>query len=838
LIPSANHKLVALPAIAWKSVVLLFVGSGCAALIYEVVWFHLLRLVIGGSSLSLGILLSSFMGGMCLGSWALARLVPPTIHPLRVYAALELAIGVIGATLPWWLPVVSEWYLSVADESLTGISARAVVAAIAVLPPTVMMGATLPAVARWVKSTPEGLSQLGVFYGANIFGAVLGCLLAGFVLLPTTDTVISSYVAAAINAVVAAIAWLISLWSPYEAVADDGPTLRSDGRPIPGASWAAFLIIALSGFAALGAEVVWTRLLAMLFGSTVYTFAIILAVFLVGLGLGSTLSAKFVKRIHRPFLWLALAQLAVTCLAVYANGIITWFVPYWLPPDVRDTSDAYWVFWHDSLRTALSVLPSAFCWGASFPLALAAAGQGQRDTGRLVGQVYAANTLGAIFGALVASSLLIPSIGSHQAQRALALASASAAVVAMAMTSWRPVAGSSTRPALRAKQAVAADVAPTRYLTSIGVVVVMIVAAAAVRAIAPPPFGLFGRSLHPGLWQHYEHLFEREGRTTSVVVQRHKATGYRFICIGGKVEASNIPPDLRCQRLLGHLAALFHPAPKRTLTVGMGTGTTAGCFVLHPELEENVICEIEPVVPMASRIHFAKENNSVVDNERTTLHFDDARHYLAIADEDEKFDIITSDPINSWIRGAAALYSVEHFERCERRLNPGGIVVQWIPLYEKDLITAKCELATFLSVFPHATLWTSWSDRDGEDLRHDIIAVGQLEPVKLDLAEIERRIRANPAVRAALAEVNLATIPELMAQYAAHSGDVQSWIAGAPLNRDRSLRLEYLAGMSMRLYIADQIFDDMIKHRRYPDDVLVNDERYEREIRRRMERVE
>ena len=134
-----------------------------------------------------------------------------------------------------------------------------------------------------------------------------------------------------------------------------------------------------------------------------------------------------------------------------------------------------------------------------------------------------------------------------------------------------------------------------------------------------------------------------------------------------------------------------------------------------------------------------------LEDPRTTVHYDDARHFLATTDE--KFDVITSDPINSWIHGTAALYSMEYFDLCKQHLNPGGVVVQWIPLYEKDLATAKCELGTFLEAFPHATLWTSWKTRDGADLRHDIIAVGQLEPTTLDLAEIDRRIQSNAKLK-------------------------------------------------------------------------------------------
>lgn len=800
--------------IVWCLVAALFVASGTAALIYEVTWFHLLRLVIGGSWLSLGILIASFMGGMCLGSLLLPRLVSTQWHPLRVYAALELAIGVMGGTLPAWLPQLSEWYLGVADESLTGASARAAVAAVALLPPTMCMGATLPAVARWVRGTPEGLARLGVFYGANTFGAVLGCLLAAFVLLPASDAVQTSYFAAAMNAAAAGGAWLLSLAVRYDAVeeASEARSPAADNAPV-----VVLVVIALSGLTALGAEVIWTRLLAMLFGATVYTFAIILAVFLAGLGIGSTVAARLVPRVKSPLRSLAFTQLAIACLVPYANFVISRVVPFWERPMVVETAEVYRIFAHDTLRASLALLPAAVAWGASFPLALAAAGHGRKaghefgDAGRLVGQVYAANTLGAIFGSLATSAFLVPWIGLQHAQQILALAAGLASLLAFCAA---------------AKEHGKTAAGPLKFAP-------LAIAVAAALLVVVPPVGMFGRSMRPHLWNEpYTELFHQDGRSATVSVQQHQQMDFRAMCIGGKIEASNLKLDLRCQRMLGHLPALLHPAPKKILVVGMGTGSTAGCFTLHGEVESITICEIEPVVCEAAGRFFAAENHRVLEDARTTVHFDDARHFLATTDE--KFDIITSDPINSWIHGAAALYSREHFELCKRHLNPGGIVVQWIPLYEKDIDTAKCELATFLEAFPNATLWTSWRTGDYVETLHDIIAVGQLEPRPLDLADIDRRTSATEKLTAALEAVDLATIPSLMAQYAGRGDNLQPWLAGAEINRDLSLRLEYLAGLSLWVKQSEAIFDEIAAYRRYPAGILRNDEPYEADIRQRL----
>src|SRR5678809_806892 len=196
------------PAVAQRwlpALLLLFIGSGCAALIYEVVWFQLLQLSIGSSAVSLGVLLGIFMGGMCLGSLLLPRYIKPDQHPLRVYAYLELGIGLCGLIVLFAVPVVGDLYTKIAGTGQANLFLRAIVAAIMLLPPTLLMGATLPAIARWVEATPSGVAWLGFFYGGNIAGAVLGCLLAGFYLLRVFDMATATYVAVAFNLAVAAI---------------------------------------------------------------------------------------------------------------------------------------------------------------------------------------------------------------------------------------------------------------------------------------------------------------------------------------------------------------------------------------------------------------------------------------------------------------------------------------------------------------------------------------------------------------------------------------------------------------------------------------------------------
>ena len=343
------------------ALLLLFVGSGCAALIYEVVWFQLLQLTIGSSAVSLGVLLGTFMGGMCLGSILLPRWISASHHPLKVYAYLELGIGLIGIFVLFGMPALTGLYTSIAGTGVIGILLRGLAAAICLLPPTLLMGATLPAMARWVKTTPEGVSWLGFFYGGNIAGAVLGSLTAGFYLLRVHDMLIATFAAVSLNVLVAAIALIISRTAPYEVAVEQSGAVEQ-----PKGAWAIYVAIGISGMTALSAEVIWTRILSLLYGGTVYTFALILAVFLFGLGIGSSVGSALARNMARPRLALAWVQMLLAGAIAWSAYMLTQSLPYW-PIDPSTSSSPWFTFQLDLVRSLWAMLPAAILWGASFP---------------------------------------------------------------------------------------------------------------------------------------------------------------------------------------------------------------------------------------------------------------------------------------------------------------------------------------------------------------------------------------------------------------------------------------------------------------------------------------
>jgi spermidine synthase len=776
----------------------LFVGSGCAALIYEIVWFQLLELVIGSSAVSLGVLLGTFMGGMCLGSLLLPRFVSATHHPLRVYAVLEAGIGVFGLLVLALVPLAGGAYIATAADGMMGVVLRAVVCGVCLIPPTLLMGA------------PAGVSWLGFFYGSNIAGAVFGCLIAGFYLLRVHDMATATYVAVVINASVAAIGWMLARRAAHapQSSADRAPPSWSAVR-----APAVYVAIALSGMSALGAEVVWTRILSLMLGASVYTFSIILAVFLIGLGLGSSGGAFLARSSVRPRVALMWTQLLLTAGIAWTAFMLSDSLPRW--PINPSLSPNPWItFQLDLFRSLFAVLPPALLWGASFPLAIAAVVSKDVDAGRIVGRVYAANTVGAIVGAILFSVAVIPDLGTQRAERLLIALAVASALVVLGSLVWPK---RSTPAGNRTDDAAADGSAVLTMPEWIAVAAALVGALVLARGVSKVPDGLvaYGRFL-PTYTSEPNYLYVGEGMNSSIVVSE-LANGVRNFHVAGKVEASTEPQDMRLQRMLGHISALLHPNPQSVLVVGFGAGVTAGSFVLHPGIKRIVICEIEPLIPEVVSQYFRKVNYDVTKDPRVEIVYDDARHFILTTKE--KFDVITSDPIHPWVKGAATLYTKEYFELVKRHLNPGGVITQWVPLYESHLDVVKSEVATFVNVFPNGTVWSN--DISGKG--YDVVLAGRLDPTPIDVDALQARLDRPDHLNVAqsLREVGFQSALSLLSTYAGQGPDLAPWLVGAELNTDRNLRLQYLAGFGLNSYQNASIYDDMLRYRRYPDRLFV-----------------
>ena len=784
------------PARFFPLLLLLFAASGCASLIYEIVWYQLLQLAIGATAVSMGFLLATFMGGLCIGSLGLPRMRLGSTHPLKVYGMLELGIGALGVLALWCLPLIDRVYFAGAEHGLPGMVLRGLVSAVVMLPPTILMGASLPAIVRWIKATPRGVSWWGFLYGGNTVGAVLGCLIAGFYLLRLYNMAVATYFAAAMNVAIALVSFWVVSRTPAELAAEASAEAEAAPWPLDASAagqpnWPVYALTAVSGACALGAEVVWTRLMGMLLGSTVYVFSIILAVFLAGLAIGSTVGSSVGRR--RPRLALGICQICLALGIAWTAYMIADSLPYW-PINPLLTISPWHTFQLDMARCLWAILPPTLLFGASFPLALAAVAKHGEDPGSVVGRVYAANTLGSIVGALAVSLALVPWIGTQNCERLLLLLSAASALLVLVPY------------VVQHKSTAVASL----------IAVSMAAAGLLARGVDAIPGALiaYGRRIAISA-PNSTLLYTIEGRNSSVAITRWN-DGATEIDVNGHVEATTEIYDMKLQRMVGHLPALLHPHPKSVLGIGFGAGVSAGTFTRYPGIEHITVCEIEPVIPPTSTRFFGKQDYEVYNNPKTHVVFDDARHYLMTTTD--KFDVIASDPLDVFVKGTAAIYSEEYFEAVKRHLNPGGMFSLYVPLYESDERTVRSELATFFEAFPYGTVWANTINGRG----YDMVFMGQLEPLHVNVDEIHQRLQsANYSLAAeSLREVGVGSALELLGTYAGQRSDLGEWTRGAEINRDIDLRLQYIGGWGINSALEDFIYRRMLSYRRGWGDVF------------------
>jgi len=491
----------------------------------------------------------------------------------------------------------------------------------------------------------------------------------------------------------------------------------------------------------------------------------------------------------------------------------------------------------------------------------------------MVGGLYATNTVGAIIGSLAFSMLVIPQMGTQWGQRLIIIIAAVSSLAAFA-----PFLVLRQREKKKRKKT---DRSRTSYRRKLaGALVSLAVVVLLVAKVSPVPWVAvaFGRYTSrwvekcvPGIVKEQDVpldifrnpesrycVFMGEGMNVSVAVTK-STTGFLFFHGAGKVQASTNLLDMRLQRMLGHLSVLTRTNPddaKDVLVVACGAGVTAGSFIPYPNIERITICDIEPLVPkkvtpMFGNVNYhivdgiAKENPHMVEGKEVRVVYDDGRHYIRTLPKDKKFDIITSDPIDPWVKGCAALNTVEYYEACKEHLKPGGLVTLWIPIYESDNETIRSVISTFFQVFPNGMLFTN----DKVDQGYDAVLLGQVEPFRIDLDKLSERLN-NPdyaQVKQSLMDVGFGAVSasefrwdpvewgdagiDLMARYAGRAADMKGWMANAQINTDRNLRLQYLAGMSVNSYMEAEILNGIMKYYRFPDDIFIGSSQHIEEMK-------
>jgi len=777
-----------------RLVYLLFLLSGGTALVYQVTWVRDLSLIFGASFQATSIVLASFMAGLALGGFCLGRLVGRMRRPLAVYAGLELGVAVFALALPTLLQGVDSLYVAAALEA-GGVTPalnllRVLLAFGALVVPTFFMGATLPALTQLMVSSHDEMSDcMAWLYGLNTLGAVGGTLFSAFISIPAIGVSRTQFLAVAVNVGIAVLALAIDRSLParsgLEAKAAAAREPGSPGAIAPLTSaWVwptrlAFWGTAVSGMCALALEVLWTRGIATTVGSTIYSFAVMLAAFLVGIWLGSWLHAVFpFRRVPES------VQLGMTLVLI---GLLSFGTSHVIPalPELMVHLN---VFLYDDptrvrggatllLSFAVMLVPTLFM-GMAFPLASEARARLRVGFGRSVGDTLALNTLGSIIGSLAAGFVLIPLFGLQRSMVLAATVSLAYGVVVLgaAAAAWQP-----------------------RHQPWVAVATLVAVCTAFTLPVTARPWDLSALGafqsdrLHTYVGAGNEvdmaHqltglrlLYYREGRGSTVSVLERR--GNRTLVVSGRAVATDIPPDMQHELLLGHLPVLLHPAPRSALVVGLGAGITLGGVAAHEEIETLKLVEIESAVVEAAAF-FSHANDNVLEDPRLEIVIQDGRNFLKTSPD--QFDVITADPIHPWIAGSSYLYTAEYFRMASTHLRTGGVMCQWLPAYGMSQANFRSVVASFATAFPHTTLWLA---------SYDALLIGSDAPLQVDLALLARRL-AQPRVARQLALVGLDTPLAFLSEFALDSEAVHAYAAGAVINSDDNLYLEYSSPLHM-----------------------------------------
>ncbi|MEA2490118.1 MAG: spermidine synthase, partial [Acidobacteriota bacterium] len=711
------------------------------------------------STLASAAVLAVFMGGLGAGGLFLGRYAERHARPLALYAHLELAIAASAALTPLLIVLVRRLYLATGGSAAMGMPAatllRLALTLLVLGIPTVLMGGTMPAAARAIATREDlGRRELGTLYGLNTLGAVTGTLLATFILLETFGNRATLWLAALANVLVALTALLLARREEQATGATEEEATASTGSR-------RFVLAAAAavGFAFMLMELVWYRMLAPLLGGTTFTFGLILAMALLGIGLGGVAYTLRKNAVATASAFGLTCALEALLLAIpYALGDRLAVLALLLRPLGAGLGfGGYLAGW--AAITFVVVFPTAFLSGLQFPMLVSLLGRGRPGVATDLGMAYAWNTAGSIAGSIAGGFGLLPILSATGTWRA--------AVLVLVVTA----------------------IAASRR--SVAVVAAAILAVLAICATGPTaawrhtPIGAGRVELETLTRNSVENLLHAQRRTTVWEVDGVEsslaladADGYAFI-VNGKSDG-HATVDGGTQVMGGLVPAALHPDPRRALVVGLGTGSTAGWLGSIPSMERVDVYEIEPAI---RRIAAAcvDVNRNVLANPKVHVAYGDARE-LVLTNR-QHYDIISSEPSNPYRAGIASLMTVEFYDGAARRLAPGGIFAQFLQAYEIDSATLRVVYATLGSVFPNVETW--------ETKRGDLLLVGSMQPVTYDVARLRERFAQEPYRSAARNVWRATSLEGVLAHYAAGPATALALASDARANTDDRAVLEY-----------------------------------------------
>ena len=763
-----------------------FLLSGASSLVFETLWTRDLTLVFGATIPAIATVLGVFMAGLALGSAVGGRLSKRIADLPRAYALAEAAIGGYALLVPGLLGLLPSLharahFLFHSSPALLSVT-RLVATALVLLPPTTLMGTTLPLLSRYFveragKHARVGRS-VGALYAWNTLGAVVGTFVGGFALLPSIGKHATNLTAALTNLVLATAVLAIGRYG--RRASTEEPTLEEQAAaldlevpaeaPVLSPRLRALVLgaFAVSGATAMTCQVLWNRALAIVIGSSVYSFTLILLAFLIGLAAGAAILGPLSTRSRRPLVWLGAIHLGVGATVLVSYEIIDKLPGTFLALLRGGTFSVEGVIMCQFVLALLALLPPTLAMGGVLPITMSLVSRGKDDVGRDVGQAYALNTVGAIVGSVAAGFVVLPLVGLELGLRGCALVSIALGFVFVLLTEGGRV--RRLAPAL-----------------------VLLVAVFAVPGWNLLRFsaGLFRVSIARQIievnhWAMPQLEYYKDGTATTVSVEKWAHTV--ALKNNGKVDASN-GDDMATQIMVGLMPFLFHPTaldkPPRAAVIGFGSGVTIGAVTQFPIGSADVI-ELEPNVVTAGTRFFGSVNHDPAADPRVHVVIDDGRSFLAAGRGDERYDVIVSEPSNPWISGVSNLFTVDYWKIARSRLKDDGVFCQWAQLYEMSPRNVKILLRSFSSVFPYTYTFAA------EDLSSDVIMVASNHPLELDLAHL-RRAFADQKLAAELKRGGVASAEDLVAYLLLVPEELPAFTAGAPINTDDNALIEYAA---------------------------------------------
>ena len=729
----------------------LLVVSGFTALVFETLWVKQLGRVVGVEVHAVTIALSAFFAGLALGGVLLGRLADRSSRPVRLYAALEAGVAVLGLLSTLALGRAAGPFVALRETA--GLLAWALPFGLVGLP-SFLMGGTLPALLRALRPVEAAVAPAtGLLYAANTFGAVAGTLATPFLLVPAFGITGSGLVAATVSLLVAATALAVERRNPAFPTAKVSETEAPSARRSPDAHLA-LALYALAGGVALGYEVVWSEMLVQFLSTRTYAFAVMLATYLSGLALGSFLFTRLARPHHDPWRMLGLLLAGAGASAILIVAVLG----VWLPD--AQTFAGMWAMRFTGLETvevlarfgtaslAILLVPTTLL-GAAFPAAARLAAGAERIGGD-VGLVAAVNTAGGIAGTLVTGFVLVPRLGLVGTLALLAFAGTLLGAIAV----------------VRSAKPKAIPLAVVLLLI-VGITSLAVPRDRLARLLAEEKGG--------------DLVFYQEDAGGTVAVLEQQATGrnagaFRRLYIQGVSNSGDALSSLRYMRLQALLPLMVHPEePRSVLVLGFGTGITAGSLLVHPGLQTRVVVELLPSVVEAAA-NFSG-NFEASRDPRLDIRIGDGRHELLR--RSERYDLITLEPPPPSAAGVVNLYSRDFYELCRERLAPGGLMAQWWPLPTQNEEDSRSLVRAFLDAFPHASAWST-------EL-HEVLLVGSLEPLALDGTRVAARF-ASPEVASALEEVGVESPQALLGTWLTGRDGLETFAGDAPpVTDDRPL---------------------------------------------------